>query len=113
MRTGSLGRVLDQYSVNADATHKVKFKTRDEYGLKSGGVLAWLEKFDKLFGIRLWHMVFGDAEKASNVIKSKHQSLRGTMTSVGLIAAFYKRQHKGEEAFYKDVKSSAERLKRQ
>jgi len=43
--------------------HEVNETTRDEYGLKAGGILAALENFSTLFGLRLGHLLFAAAEE--------------------------------------------------
>ena len=41
---------------------EVNATTHDEYGLKAGGIVAALEKFSTLFGIRLGFLLFATAE---------------------------------------------------
>ena len=36
--------------------------THDEYGLKADGILAALDKFEMLFGLKLGHLLFSAAE---------------------------------------------------
>ena len=42
--------------------------TRDESGLKAGGVLTALEKFSTLFSVRLGQLLFSAADEVSTVI---------------------------------------------
>ena len=45
--------------------------TRDEYGLKAAGILASLEKFRTLFGIKLGYVLFVAAEQVSMALQAK------------------------------------------
>ena len=54
-----------------DRSLKVNRTTHDNYGLKAGGVLASLEKFETLFGLKLAHLLFGAAEETSKVLQEK------------------------------------------
>ena len=53
-RTSAIYAILMETEVNAT--------TRDEYGLKAGGIVAALEKFSTLFGLRLGFLLFATAE---------------------------------------------------
>ena len=44
---------------------EINHTTHDEYGLKAGGILSLLEKFDMLFGLKLGYLVFGASEPRS------------------------------------------------
>ena len=54
--------VIKQYSVIMD-TMEVNQTTHDEYGPKAAGVLAALEKFEMLFGLKLGHLLFSASEQ--------------------------------------------------
>ena len=49
----AIDAVLKDYSILMETMSEVNATTRDEYGLKAGGILAALEKFSTLFGLRL------------------------------------------------------------
>ena len=56
VQTAALDSVIKQYVTIKETMHKVHQATRDEYGLKEGGVLAAMENFTTLFGLRLGHL---------------------------------------------------------
>ena len=56
-RTAALESVIKHYTTIMDTMCEVNETTRDEYGLKAGGVLAALENFSTLFGLRLGHLL--------------------------------------------------------
>ena len=72
--------------------------TRDEHSLKSGGVLAALEKFSILSGLRLGYLLFGAAEETSTALQAKDTSVQEALSSVQLTEALFKRQ-RTEECF--------------
>ena len=98
VRAASMRSVLEQYSVIMDTMQEVNETTRDEYGLKAGGVLAAMEKFSTLFGLRLGHLLFGAAEETSIALQAKDISLQEVLSSVHITEAFFKRQ-RTEDAF--------------
>ena len=61
VRTEAMDTVIKQYSVIMD-TMEVNQTKHDEYGLKAAGVLATLEKFEMLFGLKLGHLLFSAAK---------------------------------------------------
>ena len=67
-RTGAIEAVLKDYSVLMDIMAEVHQTTRDEYGLKAGGILNTLEKFDTYFGLKLGYLLFGTAEEVSKTL---------------------------------------------
>ena len=58
----SIYAVLKDYSILMETMSEVNATTRDEYGLKAGGIVAALEKFSTLFGLRLGFLLFATAE---------------------------------------------------
>ena len=48
-----------------ETMEEIHATTRDEYGLKAGGYLQPLEKFDTLFGFKPAHTLFCAAEQVS------------------------------------------------
>ena len=63
--TAALESILDQYYILMDTMLEVNTTTRDECGMKAGGVLNSLEKLATLFGLRLGHLLLSAAEKTS------------------------------------------------
>ena len=56
--------------------------THDEYGLKAGGILAALDKFEMLFGLKLGHLLFSAAEDTSKVLQAKDTSVQESKAAV-------------------------------
>ena len=77
---------------------EVNETTRDEYGLKAGGILAALEKFSTLFGLRLAFLLFSTAEEVSKGLQAKDTTLQQALASINLASSFYRRQ-RTEQAF--------------
>ena len=69
-RTAAIEAILKDYEVLLE-TLEVHANTRDEYGLKAGGLLQSLEKFSTLFGLRLSHRLFSAAEQLSLTLQKK------------------------------------------
>ena len=65
VRAEAIDAVIKQYTVIMETMEHVHITTRDEYGLKDGGVLASLDKFQILFGLKLGHLLFGASEETS------------------------------------------------
>ena len=79
--------------------------TRDEYGLKVASLLAALEKFSTLFGLKLGYLLFG----ASKSVQGKDTTLQEAFLSINHTKAFYMRQRTDASFshFYKDVVDTA------
>ena len=92
VRTEALDAVIKQYGVIMDTMEEVHHTTRDEYGLKAGGVLAALDKFEMLFGLKLGHLLFSASEDTSCVLQSKDLSLQEAISSVRVTRSFFMRQ---------------------
>ena len=71
---------------------EINHTTRDEYGLKAGGILNSLEKFDKLFGLKLGYLIFGASESLSSCLQAKYTSLQEALAAVYWCKSFYRRQ---------------------
>ncbi len=110
--TGAIDAVLrNNYSILMETLEEVN-QTRDEYRLKAGGILAALEKFYILFGLKLGYLIFGTSESLSKSLQGKDTSLQEALSEVNLAKAFYRRQRK-EEAFtrfYDSVVETAQDL---
>ena len=65
-----------------DTLEEIHTTTRDEYGLKAGGSLQSLEKFNTLFGLRLAHTLFCAAEQVSLALQKKNISIQDTLSAV-------------------------------
>ena len=78
VRTEAMDAVIKQYSVIMETMEEVHTTTRDEYGLKAGGVLAALEIF---FGLKLGHL-FGAAEEISKALQAKDTSVNTYKTII-------------------------------
>ena len=68
--------------------------------IKAGGILAALEKFLTLFGLRLGFLLFATAEEVSKSLQAKDITLQQALASINLASAFYRRQ-RTEQAFTK------------
>ena len=68
VRTGAIDTILKDYAVLMDTMEEVYRTTHDEHGLKANGVLAALEKFQTLFGLKLGHLLFRPAEEVSKTL---------------------------------------------
>ena len=68
VRAEAIDAVIKQYTIIIETLDEVHSTTKDEYGLKAGGIATALEKFDMFFGLQLGHLLFGSAENTSKVI---------------------------------------------
>ena len=107
-RTAAIDAILKDYEVLLE-TLEVHATTRDEYGLKAGGLLQALEKFSTFFGLRLSHRLFSAAKQLSLTLQKKEIALQDAITAVEAAKSFFKRMHTDEEFdnFYDDTVASA------
>ena len=72
------------------------------YGLKAAGVLAALEKFEMLFGLKLGHLLFSAAEQTSRVLQAKDTTVQEAVSAVNAVRAFYQceRQDDAFDSYY-------------
>lgn len=112
-RTSAIDAVLKDYSILMETVSQVHVTTCDEYGLQASGILAAMEKFLTLFGLRLGFMLFATAEEVSKSLQAKDTSLQQALASISLASAFYRRQS-SEQAFnifFEDTVVKAKDLK--
>ena len=100
VRTKALNAVIKQHPVIKETMDEVNRTTHDNYGLKAGGVLSSLEKFETLFGLKLAHLLFGAAEETSKVLHGKNTSVQETASAVIVTHTFYQRQRPDEDFDY-------------
>ena len=67
----------------------INLNTHDEYGLKAGGVLSALEKFETFFSLRLCYLLFGCAENTSKVLQAKDISVQEAVSAVKVTQSFF------------------------
>ena len=111
-RTEAIEAVLKDYSILIETMEEINHTTHDEYGLKAGGILSLLEKFDMLFGLKLGYLVFGASESLSKSLQAKDTSLQEALAAVNSCKSFYRRQRTDEafNHFYDDVVKCGEDL---
>ena len=111
-RTAALESVIKHYTTIMDTMCEVNETTRDEYGLKAGGVLVALENFSTLFGLRLGYLLFGAAEETSKALQAKDTSVQEALTSATLLESYFKRLRTNEsfESFFAATEALATEL---
>ena len=111
-RTGAIEAVLKNYAALMDTMDEINQTTHDEYGMKAGGILSLMEKFDTFFGLKLAYLMFAAAEEVSRTLQGENTSLQEALSAVNLAKAFYERQRKAEafSTFYDAVVKSASDL---
>ncbi|CAH1254781.1 ZMYM1 [Branchiostoma lanceolatum] len=112
VRTAAIESILSNYTTLMDTMQEVNATTRDEYGLKAGGVLAALEKFNTLFALRLGQLLFSSAEEVSTTLQTKDLSVQEAVGSVESLKTYYRRQRKEEafDSFYMLTEQAAREL---
>ena len=98
VRAAAMEAVIMQYSVIMETLEDVHHNTRDEYGLKAGGLLAALEKFETFFSLKLGCLLFGCSENTSKVLQAKDITMQEAVKAISVTQSFYKRQRQ-DEAF--------------
>ena len=84
--------VLKQYKVIMVTMEDINVNTRDEYGLKAGGILCALEKFETYFSLRFGFLLYSCAESTSKVLQAKDISIQEAVLAVSTTQAFYRHQ---------------------
>ncbi|XP_078613923.1 zinc finger MYM-type protein 1-like [Branchiostoma floridae x Branchiostoma japonicum] len=112
VRTEALDSILSNYGTIMDTMHEVNLTTRDDYGLKAGGVLTALEKFDTLFAVRFGHRLFSAAEEVSKTLQKKDLSVQEAVSSVNALKEHYGRLRTDEafDTFYSATVETARGL---
>ena len=111
VRTGAIDATIKDYAVVMDTMEEVN-RTHDEHGLKAGGALATLRKFETLFGLKLRHL-FGPAKEMSNTLQWKDTSIQEAASAGNLRIRFYQRQREDTkfDRFCDRVLDEAKQLK--
>ena len=91
---------------------EVNTTTRDEYGMKAGGVFNILDKFSTLVGLHLGHLLFSAAEETSKSLQAKNTTIQEAMRSVQVLRSYFQRQRNDEafNSFYGAYVTMAEEL---
>ena len=71
--------------------------TRDDYGLKAGGLLHALEQFNTLFGLKLSHLLYSAAETVSLTLQRKDIAMHDALGAVETAKTHYKRLRSKKE----------------
>ena len=90
--------LIMQYSMIMGTLEDVHLNTRDEYGLKAGGLLAALEKFETFFSLKLGCLLFGCSENTSKVLQATDITMQEAVSAISVTHSFYKRQRQ-DKAF--------------
>ena len=92
---------------------EVNAATRDVYGLKACRILAALEKFSTIFGLRLGFLLFATAEEVSKGLQAKDTTLQQALDSIDLASPFYWRQwtEQAFKQFFDDTVTKAQYLR--
>ena len=90
--------VLKDYKILLETLEEINQTTHDEYGMKAGGILETLLKFQTLFGLQLAYILFGASESLSRSLQAKDLSLQEALSAVNLAKSFYERQ-RNDQAF--------------
>ena len=85
--------VIMQYSVIKGDVH---LNTWDEYGLKAGGLLAALEKYETFFSLKLGCLLFGCSENTSIVLQARDIRMQEAVSTISVTQSFYKHQRQDE-----------------
>lgn len=88
-RMSAIIAILDDYDLLLETLEEKQQSTCDEYGMKAGGLLQSLEKFNSLFCLRLCHLLFSVAEQLSLTLQKREISLQDACTAVETAKSFY------------------------
>ena len=83
------------------------------HGLKAGGLLAALEKFETFFSrLKLGCLLFGCSENTSKVLQAKDITMQVAVAAITVTQTFYKRQREDEafNTFFDRVEQDARSL---
>ena len=104
-RTASIDAIIKDYDLLLEVLEEIHATTKDEYGLKAGGLLHSLEKFNTLFGLKLSHLIFSAAEQVSLTLQKKATVLQEALVAVDAAKAYVTRiRSDGNfDLFYKEA----------
>ena len=97
-QTAAIKAILKDYPLMMETLEEIQTTTHDEYGLKAGGFLHSLEKFNPLFGLRLAHTLFDSAEQVSLALQKRNISIQDALSAVDAAKTYY-HQLRSEEEF--------------
>ena len=99
MRTAAIDAIIKDYPVLLGTLEEIVSTTKDDHGLKAGGVLHSLETFNTLFGLKLAHLLFSAAEQVSLTLQRKDNTLQDAVSAIGTAKAYYYQCIRSEEEF--------------
>ena len=94
VRAAALEAVIMQYSVIMGTLEDVHLNTWDECGLKAGGLLASLAKFETFCSLKSGRLLFGCSENTSKVLQTKDITMQEAVSAISVTQSFYKRQRR-------------------
>ena len=84
--------VLKNNAILMETMDEINLTTHDEYGMKAGGILASMQRFQTYFGHQLAYTLFGGSESLSQSLQAKDLSIQEAVSAVNLAKGFYKCQ---------------------
>jgi hypothetical protein len=82
--------IIKDYGILLEALEKIQQTTRDDHGLKAGGLLHALNQFSTLVGLKLSHLLYSAAETVSPTLQRKHITLQDALCVVEVATAYYR-----------------------
>ena len=90
-RTGTVNAIIKDYGILLEALEEIQQTTRDDHGLKAGGLLHALNQFSTLFGLKLSHLLYSAAETVSLTLQRKDITLQDALCAVEVATSYYRR----------------------
>ena len=109
-QTAAINAITKDYNLLLEILKEIHATTKDEYGLKAGGLLQSLEKFNTLFGLKLSHLIFSAAEQVSLTLQKKATVLQEALVAVDAAKAYitWIRSDDNFNLFYKEATKFAD-----
>ena len=107
VRAAAMKAILDNYGTLQEVLEEVS-QGSDEYARKAAGLLALMEKFSTLFGLRLSHLVFSTTDRLSAALQKKSATCEDSQMAANVCLQVLSDLRKDEDftAFYEDCQAA-------
>lgn len=110
VRTAAINAVLNNYPALKQALQIIGESSYDDYGRRTSGLLALMDKYDTYFDLKLSYLIFSGTEETSINLQMKDTSVQEALSGAELAKSYLQRMRSDNsfQQFYASVTREAE-----
>ena len=110
VRTAAINAVLNNYPALKQVLQIIGESSYDDYGRRTSGLLALMDKYDTYFGLKLSYLIFSGTDQTSINLQMKDTSVQEALSGAELAKCYLQRMRSDNsfQQFYASVTREAE-----